>query len=122
MQAEGDPSTFSMTVRVMRPADGKMMMLTKYAQNKPIQYSISRGTSEQASYTIAKDATQQLAPVVLPQGASITWSSSDDTKASVSSAGLVTGVAATTEPVTITATMVDDSSKSVSYSFTVTGE
>lgn len=33
MQAEGDPSTFSMTVRVMRPADGKMMMLTKYAQN-----------------------------------------------------------------------------------------
>ena len=30
MQAEGDPSTFSMTVRVMRPADGKMMMLTKY--------------------------------------------------------------------------------------------
>ena len=122
MQAEGDPSTFSMTVRVMRPADGKMMMLTKYAQNKPIQYSINRGASEQASYTIAKDATQQLAPVVLPQGASITWSSSDDTKASVSSAGLVTGVAATTEPVTITATMVEDSSKSVSYSFTVTGE
>lgn len=32
MQAEGDPSTFSMTVRVMRPSDGKMMTLTKYSQ------------------------------------------------------------------------------------------
>ena len=31
MQAEGDPSTFSMTVRVMRPSDGKMMTLTKYS-------------------------------------------------------------------------------------------
>lgn len=30
MQAEGDPSTFSMTVRVMRPDDGVMMKLTKY--------------------------------------------------------------------------------------------
>lgn len=30
MQAEGDPSTFSMTVRVMRPDDGVMMRLTKY--------------------------------------------------------------------------------------------
>lgn len=30
MQADGDPSTFSMTVRVMRPDDGAMMRLTKY--------------------------------------------------------------------------------------------
>lgn len=30
MQADGDPSTFSMTVRVMRPEDGAMMRLTKY--------------------------------------------------------------------------------------------
>lgn len=30
MQADGDPSTFSMTVRVMRPDDGIMMRLTKY--------------------------------------------------------------------------------------------
>lgn len=31
MAAEGDPSTFSMTLRVLRPADGDMMTLTKYA-------------------------------------------------------------------------------------------
>ena len=30
MQADGDPSTFSMTVRVLRPDDGVMMRLTKY--------------------------------------------------------------------------------------------
>ena len=30
MQADGDPSTFSMTVRVLRPASGAMMELVKY--------------------------------------------------------------------------------------------
>ena len=30
MQADGDPSTFSMTVRVLRPAHGKMLELIKY--------------------------------------------------------------------------------------------
>lgn len=42
MQADGDPSTFSMTVRVLRPADGKMLQLIKYpdpdkAQNVPTE-------------------------------------------------------------------------------------
>lgn len=30
MQAEGDPSTFSMNVKVLRPADGVMLKLVKY--------------------------------------------------------------------------------------------
>lgn len=30
MEAEGDPSVFDMNLRVMRPADGKMMKLIKY--------------------------------------------------------------------------------------------
>lgn len=30
MQADGDPSTFSMTLKVLRPADGVMMKLVKY--------------------------------------------------------------------------------------------
>ena len=30
LEAEGDPSVFSMTLRVLRPDDGKMMMLTQY--------------------------------------------------------------------------------------------
>lgn len=31
MEAEGDPSTFSMNLKVLRPADGKMMKLVKYS-------------------------------------------------------------------------------------------
>ena len=30
MQAEGDPSTFSMTMKVLRPSDGVMMRLKAY--------------------------------------------------------------------------------------------
>ena len=30
MEAEGDPSTFSMNLRVLRPTDGKMMKLVQY--------------------------------------------------------------------------------------------
>lgn len=33
MEAEGDPSTFSMNLRVLRPEDGKMMKLVKYDIN-----------------------------------------------------------------------------------------
>lgn len=38
MEAEGDPSTFSMNLRVLRPADGKMMKLIKYdiAEDSPM--------------------------------------------------------------------------------------
>lgn len=31
LEAEGDPSTFSMNLKVLRPADGKMMKLIKYS-------------------------------------------------------------------------------------------
>ena len=30
MEAEGDPSTFNMTMKVLRPANGEMMKLVKY--------------------------------------------------------------------------------------------
>ena len=33
LEAEGDPSIFNMSLRVMRPADGKMMQLVKYNLN-----------------------------------------------------------------------------------------
>lgn len=33
MEADGDPSVFNMSLRVMRPADGKMMKLVKYTVN-----------------------------------------------------------------------------------------
>lgn len=35
MEAEGDPSTFSMNLKVLRPADGDMMKLVKYSLPDP---------------------------------------------------------------------------------------
>lgn len=40
MEAEGDPSTFNMNLKVLRPADGEMMKLVKY--------SLSAATQEEA--------------------------------------------------------------------------
>lgn len=56
-----------------------------------------------ATATVAVSATTNLTATLSPSGATgtITWASSDDTKATVSSSGVVTGVAAGT--VTITA-------------------
>lgn len=34
MQAEGDPSTFSMTLKVLRPEDGRMLQLIKYPMKR----------------------------------------------------------------------------------------
>lgn len=32
MEAEGDPSTLALTLTVLKPAQGKMMSLVKYAE------------------------------------------------------------------------------------------
>ena len=36
LEAEVDPSVFNMTLRVLRPADGKMMKLVKYDFNEEV--------------------------------------------------------------------------------------
>jgi uncharacterized protein YjdB len=70
--------------------------------------------------TVLVDETIQLglaiAPATAPQG--VAWTSSDDTVATVSSSGVVKGVAA--GEVTITATSIHDSTKIGTHSVTVT--
>ena len=56
-----------------------------------------------AAATVAKDATLQLIATTLPIEGPVTWTSSDDTKATVSDEGLVTGIA-TSGSAVITAT------------------
>ena len=52
-------------------------------------------TLNKESATVKKDATLQLKANLIPEvDATVTWASSDETKATVSSKGLVTGVAA----------------------------
>jgi hypothetical protein len=73
-----------------------------------------------ATVSIAVAATSQLTATVLPSGASqaVTWSSSDPAKATVSSTGLVTGVAIGSA--VITATSVSDPTKTATRNVTVT--
>lgn len=73
-----------------------------------------------ATVSIAVAATSQLTATALPSGASqaVTWSSSDPTKATVSSTGLVTGVAIGSA--VITATSVSDPTKTATRNVTVT--
>jgi len=75
-------------------------------------------TPETASIEVGE--TVNLSAVVAPSGASqgVTWSSSDDTKATVSAGGVVTGVAAGTA--TITATSTADNTKTDTAAITVT--
>lgn len=73
-----------------------------------------------ATVSIAVAATSQLTATALPSGASqaFTWSSSDPAKATVSSTGLVTGVAIGSA--VITATSVSDPTKTATRNVTVT--
>lgn len=73
--------------------------------------SILGGTAEyditlnRSNATIAEDSTLTLTAAVNPAGTSVTWASSDSTKASVTQGGVVTGVAAGSA--TITASISD---------------
>ena len=55
--------------------------------------------------TVAAEGTVQLTAQTLPANRAVTWTSSDATKATVSSAGLVTGVASGSATITATATI-----------------
>lgn len=74
-------------------------------------FSILGGTAEyditlnRSNATIVKDSTLTLTATVNPAGTSVTWASSDSTKASVTQGGVVTGVAAGSA--TITASISD---------------
>ena len=76
LEAEGDPSVFNMSLRVLRPSDGVMMKLIKYTTGESVSVEVSK--------TIA------LTP---PTGTS-SATSSDNTIATVDSSGTVTGVKA----------------------------
>lgn len=69
--------------------------------------AVDRVNLTPATLTIAEGATSQLTKQVLPEDATIqtvTYASSDPTKATVSAGGLVTAVAAGTTTITVTTT------------------
>ena len=81
-----------------------------------VEQSISLSDS---TASIAANGTKQLTATVVPSGSTVTWSSSDNAKATVSDSGLVTGVAA--GDATITASMtVGGATKTATCAVTVT--
>lgn len=86
----------------------------------PAPITIAAVTVTPATASVAVGETVDLEAVVTPVGASqlVTWTSSDETKASVSATGLVTGIAAGTA--TITATSAADGTKTDTAVITVT--
>lgn len=86
----------------------------------PSPITIAAVTVTPATASVAVGETVDLEAVVTPVGASqlVTWTSSDETKASVSATGLVTGIAAGTA--TITATSAADGTKTDTAEITVT--
>lgn len=63
-------------------------------------------TLNRANATVKVGNTVTLRATTTPAGKTVTWATSDDTKATVSN-GVVTGVAATTTPITITASFTE---------------
>lgn len=76
-------------------------------------------TLDKTSASIAVGGTLQLNADVFPTGSAVTWASSATGKATVSNAGLVTGVAAGTSNITATIT-VDGSTYTATCAVTVT--
>lgn len=95
-----------------------------YARVKALEdaaaVAVASITVSPTTKSLAVGETQQITPTVLPANAtnkSVTYSSSDATKASVSASGLITAVAAGTA--TITATTVSGG-KTATVAVTVT--
>lgn len=59
LEAEGDPSVFNMNLRVMRPADGKMMKLVKYELTDGEEPTAEESTTELEHNHILNPETTQ---------------------------------------------------------------
>ena len=80
----------------------KFMASVNYAFPENICVSVPNAsiTLNKTSTTIANGSTEQLTATVVPAGSTVTWSSSDETKATVATDGTVTGVAAGSATIT----------------------
>ena len=78
-------------------------------------------TLNKSTTSIVKDATETLTATTVPDGETVTWTSSDDETATVTSGGVVTGVKAGTATITATIT-VDGTDYTDTCAVTITAE
>ena len=106
MQAEGDPSTFTMTMRVMRPQDGNMVKLLKFPKiQSAVVVDVTGITISQATAGLQVGGSVQLGATVLPANATTTdviWSRSNSAVAPVTTNGLVNALASGSATITVT--------------------
>lgn len=121
---EGDMTALYKIEQLMRHYQGENAEeLIAYLNNAMIEpVAVQSIALSKSTATIAVDATETLTVTFTPTGATnkaVVWSTSDDTKATVSQTGVVTGKAA--GEATITATTVDGG-KTATCTVTVTAE
>ena len=119
-EAMGIRNIFQRTATTPLNAAGLYYNVFYHAQSKPyedltensIVYVLGDGgtvnsvTLNKSTTTIVENATETLTATTVPAGATVTWSSSDEDVATVTSGGVVTGVSAGTA--TITASITAD--------------
>ena len=71
---------------------------------EPVEIAVTDVSLDQASVTIYKDTSITVVATVLPENATkktLTWSSSDETVATVNQSGVITGIKAGTASITV---------------------
>ena len=121
---EGDMTALYKIEQLMRHYQGENAEeLIAYLNNAMVEpVAVESIALSKSTATVAVDATETLTVTFTPTGATnkaVVWSTSDDTKATVSQTGVVTGKAA--GEATITATTVDGG-KTATCTVTVTAE
>lgn len=118
-EALGIRNIFQRTATTPLNARGLYYNVFYHAQSKPyedltensITYVLGDGgtvnsvTLNKSTTTIVADATETLTATTVPVGANVTWSSSDEDVATVTSGGVVTGVSAGTATITASITV-----------------
>lgn len=103
--------------------ESTIKLLNSYAAMKIVNIG-KDGTIalNKSTTTIAKDATEKLTATTVPAGATVTWASDTEAKATVGTDGTVTGVAAGSANITATATFANGKTATATCAVTVTGE
>lgn len=109
----GTPNSCDYTWRA--PAGGEAGPISKVAIVAPNPATVTMGKPLQLTARALDDGNN----VVTADPSRFTWSSSDNAVATVSSTGLVTGVAVSAQPVVITATSIDVTTLSATVSLSV---
>ena len=115
-----EDTAVTLTLRVQRSSDFTTAKTAPLTVTIPAAVPVTGVTLDKTSVSLTVDGTTTLTATILPANAtnqSLTWTSSDETVATVDSAGVVTAVAVGTATITVT---TEDGGKTATCVVTVT--